>query len=725
MPIWQQFWFTGQNNMLNPLSQTIPQTWFNNTNYANSRYPWLDEDELKKLEQAAKDAGYTWNNLQKGMDIIYQNWINKFNNNKKLEERDWLINKQCFETAQYSGKDKNLREQQDRVTVLAQSIKRAYPKIKADYDDCEVINAYVTWKWFQEEYDNYIRNWDKTILEELQWKSRGSYTEPDKNFWATNAGMFTTLGIWAGGVWATAYFWPKALKTLTKWVREKAGRIAWNLIWDLGWDIEWAVDLEKIGKGLYSEVVEPSEKDLRMTQSAEWDRLLLKDRQKSLKEAEAKLSKAIKWGNDEEIKAAQQVVDDLKWKVTKLTSKVEKWADTLSDTAMRYNLFWTTTSIWNQANYNQKKLWQDTISPLLEKSDYRINLNWIVDDVCDRFINNIDWIAGEDPEAIERLRWAAEKIKNSYKNVDYTDIDAIHANNIKSEIAQRNVKYYDSLAKGWTVDEVKEAETLVREAILKEIRWEIYNAWDSVLKTMWDDWVKMRQLLKDYWDLEQIAQNALKWEKPTWIAWVKNWVSQNIKTRAGKFLVEKGKEAKQWAQASKAAKGTEEVVEDVAKAAKGWKLRNLLKWWLKSIIKWGKLFTILEDWSIIPWSPTNMASKNIDKIIEWMVYRKTKKNNEEVNQAYDEFMEQYNSIPENERTKLDEISKDIMDWAKRKMNKKESKQRWTLTDEIKDTLWNWAYKDYLNGDRETFDEIYTDELIEKVINWEEELPIFA
>ena len=219
-----------------------------------------------------------------------------------------------------------------------------------------------------------------------------------------------------------------------------------------------------------------------------------------------------------------------------------------------------------------KKIWQDSIAPILEKSEYKINLNSIVDDVCDRFINNIDWIAGDDAEVIPALKKAAQEIKKSYKNVDYTSIDPLHANSIKSNIARRNVIYYESVAKGWQIDEVKQAATVVRENILRAIREEIYKAWDEVLNTMWEDWVKMRQLFKDYWDLDQIAKNALKWKKPTWIPWAKNWIEQQVKTRAGKFLAE------QWWK-----KATEEMVKEWAKTLEKWASK-----WIKWLVKGGK-----------------------------------------------------------------------------------------------------------------------------------------
>lgn len=617
MPIWQQFWFTGQNNILNPLSQTIPQTWFNNTSYANSRYPWLDEDELKKLEQAAKDAGYTWNNLQKGMDIIYQNWINKFNNNKKLEERDWLINKQCFETAQYSGKDKNLREQQDRVTVLAQSIKRAYPKIKADYDDCEVINAYVTWKWFQEEYDNYIRNWDKTILEELQWKSRGSYTEPDKNFWATNAGMFTAIGWWAW-LW---YLW---LKWVIKWAKA---------LWDVAKEKLGArVDLETIGKKMYSDVLKPTESDKLKTQRAEWSKILLEKRQKQLADAEKELAEATKLWDETAIKAAQAKIDDINAKIKKLEPSIQRWETTLADTAIKYQLeWWNIEDLWIQADAASQELWQDWIEEIYRNSKAKINFNESINNVCDDIIANPDKYAtlAEDKNALVK---AAEKIKADYANENLSELQALDANEFKSAMAWKNKKLYDVAKKWQKLSAEDEAEILVRENILKDMRWKLYEAWDEVLATYWEDAGKFRQMLKDYWDLEEIKDLWVKWKSPEWfINKIKGWAEWKIRTKVGKELAKRGKEAKtaetvaeatpwvtEWVKEAWKVARAVEWTKDMAKESK-WILKKLWtkwKWLLKWIVKWWHLFTILEDWTLIPWSPTNLASEALETTIQ-------------------------------------------------------------------------------------------------------------
>lgn len=557
MATWTQFtWFNLGNTGMN--NTGINFTWFNlgssnaaqRTNPLSSRYPWLSDEEIEELRKAANSAGYTGNNELKGMDIIFQDWIDEYERNKKLDEANSIINQNCEEIAKYSGSNKKIQEQISRIDKLWQRIKETNSTAKAWADNCKLVTKFVTSNWYQKQYENYL-NWDDELLDlvEQDWTPTWAYTPWNKWFWQTKAGAVAwLLGIGVTGVWVPAGLIYGAVKW-TKAILKKTGK---------------ADVLADIGKKWYSSAVTETDKDKRLAQRYNAEKEVLADYKKELDVAKNNLAKASEAWDSVAKEAAQKQVDELTTLIDKYQAKINKWFVDTSDTAMKYDIVWGSPKVlWAKAEKAQLKLWDRWIWKALQEATnnwYVTDVNELINRITDDIIENPLKYA-KDPEAKWPLVEAAQKIKKSWQDVDYANTDPIHLNELKSKIAERNVSTYNTIAKWWQVNEVDNAATVVREEILKEMRAEIYAAWESVAKE-WAEWADIKQLFKEWWDLDVIKEDMLK-QKDLWLnkKWVTGWLERQFKTRVGKKLAQMWQTTETTKWATEAVKWAEAVTE--------------------------------------------------------------------------------------------------------------------------------------------------------------------
>jgi len=158
----------------------------------NSRYPWFDENDYKKLENMAISTWLTWQAKTNFMDEAYQYYYPQVYNNHKLDERQVQINQNVAQNsnALLNG-DKNT-EWKMKLTDLSQRAKQA-KGIAYDVDDMQVINAMKTW----------IPNWEQLILDYLNNGSRDIFYDAwieedprkklDENWWSETWKAMKTL----------------------------------------------------------------------------------------------------------------------------------------------------------------------------------------------------------------------------------------------------------------------------------------------------------------------------------------------------------------------------------------------------------------------------------------------------------------------------------------------------------------------------------------------------
>lgn len=157
MAFWQnlQFW------VKNPINTwfnanfwfSLPKTTTKSNDYTyDSRYPWFDEDDYKKLERLANEKWVTGKEKTQLMDQLYQYYYPQVANSHKLDERQVELNRMT-----YDNDGKEPWNMSIKLSWLAQSAKQKY-NIDASVNDNEllwsIVDATPNWQKLLEDYVN-------------------------------------------------------------------------------------------------------------------------------------------------------------------------------------------------------------------------------------------------------------------------------------------------------------------------------------------------------------------------------------------------------------------------------------------------------------------------------------------------------------------------------------------------------------------------------------------
>lgn len=157
MAFWQnlQFW------VKNPINTwfnanfwfSLPKTTTKSNDYTyDSRYPWFDEDDYKKLERLANEKWVTGKEKTQLMDQLYQYYYPQVANSHKLDERQVELNRMT-----YDNDGKEPWNMSIKLSWLAQSAKQKY-NIDASVNDNEllwsIVDATPNWQKLLEDYIN-------------------------------------------------------------------------------------------------------------------------------------------------------------------------------------------------------------------------------------------------------------------------------------------------------------------------------------------------------------------------------------------------------------------------------------------------------------------------------------------------------------------------------------------------------------------------------------------
>lgn len=319
-------------------------------------------------------------------------------------------------------------------------------------------------------------------------------------------------------------------------------------IWWLAW-LYWAwAASQMVGKGIYWLTLPPLTKEA-------W----------ALQSYEAGLSKV----------KPRTVID------TAIESPIlQKW-DPTKNLQVNLWMFWTRSGIGVQAKARGQQLFEKNINPIFKKADeagVKFNYSDLKQEAIDS-VNNAKKYSVEQKRAIiDDIEWIFDNYKwdTTLENLDLN----------KKDIANKLPQKYYSWAP--MTQTVKDAQWTVASVFRNKVH--------NYINTNY--WVNSSKIYKDYANLQDLAkvwqksmtQAGLKWWAGSFVSTVLEEVATPVTTTVGKLLY------KVWW---------------VAKALP----ETLFKWaksWLKSIVKWWKLFTILDDWTLIPWSPSNIASKAVN-----------------------------------------------------------------------------------------------------------------
>lgn len=122
----------------------------------NSRYPWFDEEDYKRLVQIADAQWVTWSKKAQLMDELYQYYYPQVLNSHKLDERQEQINNAVYENWDALVNWEPQANINLKLTQLSQKAKEKF-WIAYDTSDEQVIAA----------MKNNIPDWEKLLLDYL------------------------------------------------------------------------------------------------------------------------------------------------------------------------------------------------------------------------------------------------------------------------------------------------------------------------------------------------------------------------------------------------------------------------------------------------------------------------------------------------------------------------------------------------------------------------------
>jgi len=130
----------------------------------NSRYPWFDEEDYKRLEKMVADKGLTGSAKTDAMDQLYQIYYPQVLNKHKLDERQQEINNSIYQNGELLLNGNKEATMWTDLTKLAQEAKKKY-NIPYNVNDQDLVNDIVngTENWTKLLYE-YTQNWNPEIF---------------------------------------------------------------------------------------------------------------------------------------------------------------------------------------------------------------------------------------------------------------------------------------------------------------------------------------------------------------------------------------------------------------------------------------------------------------------------------------------------------------------------------------------------------------------------------
>lgn len=322
-------------------TQTKTTTKKKNDYTYNSRYPWFDEEDYKRLKQIVDAQGVTGSKYDQLMDEAYQYYYPQVLNKHKLAERGEELNNIVYENGDAILNGEWNASEKIKLTQLSQKAKEKF-WIPYDYPDEDLIKTMIEWTedWNKLLY-NYLYNGDDELLYKAgiydvqQWGTKNlinqaSQTDKargDQNLWEK---------------WETVTNYTNLIWLWTEKLDEQAGKFADN--W-LAW---WTKAAESTTNSLKDKIENMSQEEIEAYRKQYQQLLKDKDRRTARVQGNTLVSQlwnAIKWNlsydyNDEEF---------MEWLVSQKTNLRESlaWADDILNEEHNPNViqfFWNIPS---------------------------------------------------------------------------------------------------------------------------------------------------------------------------------------------------------------------------------------------------------------------------------------------------------------------------------------------------------------------------------------------
>ena len=266
--------------------------------------------------------------------------------------------------------------------------------------------------------------------------------------------------------------------------------------------------------------------------------------------------------------------------------------ETAVDTAYNNGIVWTKQRIWTVAERKANNIFKKTINPIMKKADdmwIKLKYSDLVQNAKDYVKNSVKYSESQKKTILENIDDLAKDLKwtTTLRNLD------LEKQAIASKIPQ---KY-------WNMPKESKELAAAQKALAKSFRDGVHNTIKSKFN------VNSAELYKNYANLKNVSkiwpkaatQWGLKW-------WFGNFVTTAVQNTATPVTTRVWKAVgKTWKLLQKPRDALTKVAKTVWKWAKN-TAKAIWKWAWK-LIKNGSVFAIVQDWTIIPWSPTNIAER--------------------------------------------------------------------------------------------------------------------
>lgn len=341
---------------------------------------------------------------------------------------------------------------------------------------------------------------------------------------------------------------PTTTQNIAWWLLNTAKKVWWWILWAATWlsTLYWAWEaLKYAGKKIYSMTLPPTQR-----------------------EAEALQSYAA-WTSKYKPKTAIE---------TALEAPLISWNPLKSKS---YWLIGTRSWIGIQAEAKADEVFKNIINPLLQKSkgtSTTVNVQWAVNEIWSDIIRLAKW----DPDKLAEYKEAFSQLKESFSWKEFSNMELDKLHELKSWLQWRTPQKFFK----W--QEITNAYTELRWILSSKLTWKLHSAIKK------DFGVESADFYKDYSNFKSVSEI---WPKARTMGWLKWWFWWFWSTLADTAL-------------------TPVTTVGWKIAYKAWQLavalpESIVKWvtkWIKTIVKWWKLFSVLEDGTLIPWSPSNLAN---------------------------------------------------------------------------------------------------------------------
>lgn len=381
---------------------------------------------------------------------------------------------------------------------------------------------------------------------------------------------------WASAVWAyiddTDYtewwLYESYAPVDTSW---DGKAIAWTVwVWALWvwWSLFWASELLDRWLNLYWWSFDMNEDEARNIQRDRANKIELNKYNKAIKGQEKTVQNALNngWVALEEIEKLNSLKASRDKKASALQTQTRKTVDTAAD----YNLMgFSKAQIWDKAKAKWEYMFETEIIPALQNSKQTVNIQELINNI------NVEELAKWDPDKLAAYTDALEDLKASFSDPKYAEYSMMDTQTLKSGLQGRTPqKFYNN-------------KEITNE--LQELKWilgsEIKNELHSKLTA--EMWIDTATKYLDYSNLMDIAKQ-----------WVKDRAASKSKQGFGGFM-NFAKDKAVW---------TTSIPWLWIRKLRTW-IEKTPRRILNGLIKGWKIFAIFEDWSIIPWTPSNIASE--------------------------------------------------------------------------------------------------------------------